>query len=717
MAVYTIETPGGRHLDIEAADEAAALAGAQDWHSKNSGQIEPAAPVEKPSIAADMGRSAWSGLVSGAAGVAGLPGTFRDFLDRGVHAAVNKTWDVTGYGPQQGSPEREQFDRTRIAISPVDPLVAAIFGDKSAETARRGVLGQPSVSDLQGIADNHVYGAKYETKTIPGAYVRTAAEFAPSLAAGGPGSRVARAAVDWLIPAIMSEAAGQLTAGKSVEPYARAAAGLGANLGGAAVRARSSAPERIVQNATSGMTPAQWTEAERVAALGAGPVGVPLSGPEAISQAAGGSKLTDVLRTVEGSTHGGSTTQQFFGQRPQQVEGAVGRTLDAVGPQDPRPSTLGPRAATAAQNVLDDTERGINAATRPAYQAAEAHVLDPADFAPIAADPAFQASLRRLRNDEVLGPTYAQAPDNSVSVIDAVTKDMRDRGVALGNAQNPGFSSQTAGIYGRGSAEARDIARDPARGGVQAYDDALTAQEQARHQNLDPLQQGPIGALARVGGGGAGTLGGTEAAGKALLPPAGTNAGGAPEIQDAVARLVMASAVNDPTLPASLIRQRLANAFDKSAAGPMTGQQEYAGAKFRNEVYGSPQQRENVKAAVGALPGGAPAVQSLDDAMTVLQATGQRKQIGSPTAFNTEVGREMREMPLALEAASHPLTVAKDRLQRLYLGANQNRLADLFVAPDSVQRIRAISERQLESPFTAALARSAAQLPLETRSR
>lgn len=137
----------------------------------------------------------------------------------------------------------------------------------------------------------------------------------------------------------------------------------------------------------------------------------------------------------------------------------------------------------------------------------------------------------------------------------------------------------------------------------------------------------------------------------------------------------------------------------------MTGQQEYAGAKFRNEVFGSPQQRDNLRAAVGALPNGAPAAQNLDNLFTVLQATGQRKQQGSPTAFNTEVG------------LTHPLTVAKDRLQRAYLGHNQGCRADLFVGPDSVARIRKISGRQLESPFMSALGRSVQQFPLETRTR
>jgi hypothetical protein len=48
----------------------------------------------------------------------------------------------------------------------------------------------------------------------------------------------------------------------------------------------------------------------------------------------------------------------------------------------------------------------INNATRPAYQSADAHVLAPANFDPIARDPAFQAPVHRLRGDEGLGRVF-----------------------------------------------------------------------------------------------------------------------------------------------------------------------------------------------------------------------------------------------------------------------------------------------------------------------
>jgi hypothetical protein len=48
MPIYTIETPNGKRLRIEAADEAAAMTGAQQWHSEQS-----AAAAHAPTTSAD----------------------------------------------------------------------------------------------------------------------------------------------------------------------------------------------------------------------------------------------------------------------------------------------------------------------------------------------------------------------------------------------------------------------------------------------------------------------------------------------------------------------------------------------------------------------------------------------------------------------------------------------------------------------------------------
>ncbi|MER9603414.1 hypothetical protein [Mesorhizobium sp. M0243] len=127
------------------------------------------------------------------------------------------------------------------------------------------------------------------------------------------------------------------------------------NAGTAAARAHN-APESVIRRATEGTTDAQWAEAQRLQNNG---TGIRLSGPEAISQAQGGaSKLTDILRIVEGSQTGGNRTAPFFAQRPGQVDNAVGGVLDQIAPQSPQPSALGAIAATAAQKAISATPQG-----------------------------------------------------------------------------------------------------------------------------------------------------------------------------------------------------------------------------------------------------------------------------------------------------------------------------------------------------------------------
>lgn len=640
--------------------------------------VDHAEPASSP--AGDVVKSLGSGAVRGVAETAMLPVTARRLGGQGVDWLIGKAdaavRDVFGLG--EPSPEwlaKQERARTENAGARIDE---ALFGAQdTARDALEAILHKP--------------------ETTAGEYAETIGEFVPS-AIVGPGRAASKVVGDWLIPAIMSETAGQATEGTAAEPWARVAAGGAANLASAGVRAHANAPNRSVAAAAQGMTPSEFSAAEQLQAT-ANRVGVPLSGPEAIQSATGGAtKLADLQRVVEGSAAGGTRTARFYADRPDQVAAAAASTFDRIAPQSPNPSTLGPRAAEAATAAIDDVRSTINTATRPAYRAAEGHTLAPADFDPIARDPAFQASLRRLRNDEVLGPTYAGQPDNSVAVIDAVTKDMRDRGVALGNAANPGFSAQKAARYGSGAAEARDIARTPARGGVQEYDDALVMQEQARRQNLDPLEQGPLGRVASSGT--------TEAAYDAILPRRPL-AGGENELVDTITRL----SAQDDALPASLVRQSLADRFDRSAGRLVGGENQYGGARFAKEVAGTAQQETDLQAVLDAI--NVPEARSAtDDLIAVLQATGMRKPQGSATEFNRQIGADLGEIPIVAEATSAvrsggltiPLAV-RDRLQRAWLGRNTETLADLFTASDSVSRIRGVVDRGAERQLPSALAR------------
>lgn len=624
----------------------------------------------KPGVLADMGKAALTGTTKAAISIPGFGGDLARLLAVGSKSAGDYIGGKLGFEP---SPD-------------IGPNVAQTSAD-----IQRGV--------------EKVTGEFPKPQTVPGKLTEAVFANTPSAVMGGGGA-VARAA-NVIVPAVSSELAGEATAGTKFEPLMRVLGGLFGNTATGIVQAQRGAPERMVREATNGMTPAEFDAAAALQARGAA-TGVPLSGPEAVQATTNNAtRLGDVQRVVENSAGGGSQMARFYAQRPGQVDAATGRTLDTIALASAQPSTLGPQAAEAAANELDRVRRDINTATRPAYQAAENHVLAPADFDPIARDPAFQASLRRLREDEVLAPLYGHQPDNSVAVVDAVTKDMRDRGVALSNAANPGFSSQTAGRYTQGSAEARDIARDPARGGVQAYDDALVAQEQARRQNLNPLEQGPLGAVA--------TAADTRAAANAVLPPKPLT-GGANELVDAITRIEGQA----PGVGAALVRQRLADQYDTSASRLVGGENQYGGARFAKDIAGTPQAETNLHAVVGALPTGAVAQPSMQDLVDVLRATGARKPQGSATAFNQQLNKELSLPPVGAEVVaalkSGGLTIptgVRDRAKRAWLGRGTGQLADMFLAPDSVEQLRGISNRAAQTPMTDAMLRQLFETPRE----
>lgn len=654
--------------------------------------FDPSKPFEPvsaapPSVAADVGKAALTGTAKAAISIPGLPGDMQSMgdqlIDKIMLGAGHKVMDWTGYGPQAGTPERDRFDEIYKGIGSGG--------------------GLPTSGDLQSGVEK-VTGEFPKPQTVPGKMTEAILANAPAAAMGGEG--VLAKAANVVVPAVASEAAGEASAGSKFEPLMRFLGGLTGNVATAVPAMRAAAPERMVREATHGVTPGEYDAASALQQRAAD-TGIPLSGPEAVQAATGGAtRLGDMQRVVEGSAGGGTKTARFYSERPGQVDAATGRMLDTIAPAPAQPSTLGPRAAEAATGAIDEVNRNINTATRPAYQAAEAHTLAPADFDPIARDPAFQASLNRLRNDEVLGPIYHGQPDNSVAVIDAVTKDMRDRGVALGNSANPGFSSQTAGLYGAGAAEARDIARDPARGGVQAYDDALTAQEQARRQNLEPLQQGPLGNVAAATD--------TRGAANAVLPPKPLT-GGQNELVDAIQRVEQQA----PGTGAALVRQRLADQYDSSAGRLVGGENQYGGARFAKDIAGTPQAETNLNAVTDALrvgpnlPGGPPP-SDLQNLVEVLRATGMRKPQGSATAFNQQITHELQLPPISAELAAAAKsgglsipTGVRGRAKRAWLGRGTSTLADMFLAPDSVEQMRAIAQRAEQTPMTDAMLRQA----------
>jgi hypothetical protein len=199
MPEFTIQVPDGRSLTVEAKDKAAALRGVKKWYADNPKKTE----TDKPS--ASIGETALDSAISAGAGV--TKGT----LDLAQAPADLATLGAAG-ARGLGVPE-----------SVIDAVKGSIVGKVlQPSQALRKFRGEDNA--LNRYAD-------YKPETTVGEYAKTVGEFAPGAIGGaeGLGLRALKYAV---APGIASEAAGQLTEGTKMEPYARGVAGL-LGMGGA----------------------------------------------------------------------------------------------------------------------------------------------------------------------------------------------------------------------------------------------------------------------------------------------------------------------------------------------------------------------------------------------------------------------------------------------------------------------------------------------------
>lgn len=601
--------------------------------------------------AAGLGKAALSGLDKGVAGIAGAPAD----VARGTQWLVNH-----GQAWAQGRPlEDVQAENDARAVIPRSTLDR--WGSEAAHAA------SPLRHDPQNRAER---------------FVETAAAFIPG-AAIGPGS-VARNVVGFgIAPGVASEAAGQLTEGSTAEPFTRAGAALATALAAGIAMRPGGAGQAIARN-TRGVTPAQLDAAEALFQE-AQTAGLPITRAEAMQHVTNGAtRLGDVQRVVEGQ--GG--LKPFFAERPGQVEAAGRQAFDGIAPANPAPSTIGPAASRAAQGEIADTQAAINAATRPAYQAAETQRVGAPIHTALAGDPLYAQTLQEIRNNPALNATIAHLPDDAVGVVDMVQRRLRENAE---NARVPGqaSTSNTAALNYENARTPAIAAAETATGGATGpYAVAREAQQQLRERYLQPLLEGPIGKVAERPE--------TKAAIEALFPrnPLPNSAG---EIAEAVGTL----ARRNPPAARDLIRAHAESVFNQATRDLQAGANQFGGAGFAAAVRGNAQQAANLESAVRALPGGDAVWAGFDRFLTILEAQGTRQRIGSQTAFNTEMQRELSggktvgdAVSLAAGGGLQLPRLVRDRFEAWRLGNNVDELARLLTDPQAGPLFRQLAQQR-----------------------
>lgn len=175
--------------------------------------------VAASTYAQDIARSAASGLRSGAEMLAGTVGDVQEMSGNAAGWLANKA----GLSPQAQDVAKKAG--RLIAFPGVVPFA-------------------PTTEQVRGVT-NSVAGEAYQPQTTPGEFARTIGEFAPNVAVGGPGG-IGRKAAMTVVPAVISEGAGQLAEGSQYEPVARVG---GAVVGALASGGKGNATKQLAKKA------------------------------------------------------------------------------------------------------------------------------------------------------------------------------------------------------------------------------------------------------------------------------------------------------------------------------------------------------------------------------------------------------------------------------------------------------------------------------------
>lgn len=615
-----------------------------------------AEPVETKSV--DYGgvaKQAGVGVAKGTIGLAGIVGDIQQIAKK-----------VGSYLPDiKPDPESEKYARKYGRMGDVMSVGAP--------------PEFPTSHDIQGQVEK-VTGEFRKPQTQVEADAETVGEFLPA-ALAGPGGFVRKVITQDVIPAAATIAAGRLT---DQNPYVKALAGFLAGGVGAAMSGPSSAEKLIRAKIPASVTEQDINRAGQLIEH-AQTRGVALTWPEALSRVTGQPVLTDTQRILESHAQTRPHMQEFFADRPAQIEQAARREFDNIGTVSPQPSNIGPQAASAAEDTITAVRAAINRATRPSYDAAGQTLVPQAVHAQAMADPLFARTLHEVRNNPELSAYLHAHSDRSVAVYDAVKQQLEQRSRNLAQPTNPDASQVGSSITGSLATEVRGAALDASRNaahGPTHYERALGEQTRLREQYLNPLLHGPLGKLADAPD--------TKRAINALFQSSPL-----PGSQQEVATAVRAIVARRPAVAEQLVRAHAEMVFNEAARELQGGANQFAGAKFAKDIAGNSQQRENLRAAIEALPNGAARWQGFEHLLDIMAATGTRQPKGSLTAFNQLEVQSMSTGGLQ-ELASKGISPGKwmsfanDTFKAWTLGRNLDQIARIITDPRSGDALRQI---------------------------
>lgn len=454
---------------------------------------------EQPSTAGDVAKSGGIGVAKGLVGLAGLPGDLSELGARGIDRAT-------------------RFIGGKLGV------------DVPVREDRPPTYGS---SDIQkGI--EKTTGEFYKPKTTAGEYAQTVGEFAPGLiGTGGAGALARRAITQVAAPGLASEAAGQYTKGKEVEPYARVAGALAGGLAPSAIgraitpNPASPARQRLVDilndEGVTSLTAGQRTGSDRLKYAETFLGDAPMAGGQASRiQNEGQRQFTEAAMRRAGS--GPEATPEVLAKNNERL----GREFQQLSARN----TLTPdnqfitdvvqavrdyrnvppsQQRAIVQGYVDDIVQHINSGQMPGaqYQEMRSRLSRQAN-ALRNSDPTLSDALRDMRNalDNAMGRSIAPADREAwqtarreygaQKVIEKATSKAGEATaegqIVPANLRNT-VSAENRGAYARGEGQFSELSR--AGSGVMApLPNSGTAQRASLFNILNQLTLGAVPAVA-----------------------------------------------------------------------------------------------------------------------------------------------------------------------------------------------------------------------------
>jgi hypothetical protein len=618
----------------------------------------------------DVGHSLATDLGKGIMDLYGMPSDVRSAVLSGIEGLHGTVVDALDLPPDRAAELKKNLHDA------IDFSMNQAGASKAATTA-----------EIKGAFEKK-FGPLYQSQTLPGQYAGAIAEFAPAALIGGGGGSVARRFITQdVVPAVASEAAGQMSAvsGTPMEPIARAAGAIGGGALGALVGSGGTAARAIRSQLPDYVTPQHIDRAQGLMTA-AKTRGIDLTWPEALSKVTGKPVLTDMQRIIESAARTRAPMQAFFGERPAQIENAGRAEFGALAPTPKQPSTIGPQASQAAEGVLSDVRGAINNFTKPFYDKAAKVMLTAAEMAKVRAIPGFEDAAKAIHADPQLERYVSGLPENSVGFLNEVKKYLDTAQTNAASPMTANKNAQRAAGFGMDAAAVRKAAEAASLD----YTTALAVQQHAREKYLEPLLKGPLGRIADQPD--------TRKATNALFPSNPT-----PNSAGEVSTAVSALANKNQWAATQLVRAHAESVFNEATQALQSGPNQAGGAKFVARLVGNPQQRENLRAAVEALPNGADKWQGFEKFLDIVEATGTRQAIGSKTAFNAQElaqlggGGAVSEIVKTGASPGKWMTLVHDKWSRWQFGNNLDDLARIITDPKSGPLLQSIAKLPVDS--------------------